>query len=102
MRILSSSFPFLMCMALMASACVPVAGASPTGTPVTVSVSQEQGLEMKLDEYLTRLTALGFHGAVLIARNGDILLSKGYGARDENGSASITPETLFAIGSNTK
>jgi CubicO group peptidase (beta-lactamase class C family) len=102
MKIFSSSFPILVCIALLMSACAPVAGVSPTGTPAVVPTSQEQGLEMKLDEYLTRLTALGFRGSVLIAHDGNVVLSKGYGALDDNASDLITPETLFAIGSNTK
>ncbi|MBU7030049.1 MAG: hypothetical protein HXS48_24165 [Theionarchaea archaeon] len=32
-----------------------------------------------LDEYLTRITPFGFSGAVLVAKNGNIFLNKGYG-----------------------
>ena len=93
----SNLFPVLMCLVMVISACAPA-----SQTPQATSSSQNQKLESQLDEYLSRLSALGFHGSVLVAQHGEILLSKGYGVLDENGSDSITPETLFAIGSNTK
>ena len=88
----------LLGLALVASACAPM-----LGTPsVTATPSQEQEWEKELDVYLTRLSNLGFRGSVLVAHEGGIILSKGYGFLGPNGKDPITPDTLFAIGSNTK
>ena len=43
-----------------------------------------------------------FSGAVLIAQNGTILLSKGYGLADRAKSTANTPQTKFRLGSLTK
>lgn len=93
----SNWFPVLMCLVLVFSACAP-ASQTPPVTPSTRNLE----LEDQFDEYLSRLSALGFRGSVLVAQNGEILLSKGYGALNKEESAPITSETLFAIGSNTK
>ncbi|MBE3097943.1 MAG: hypothetical protein IMZ44_12560, partial [Planctomycetes bacterium] len=43
----------------------------------TVVVSSDLG--RRVDEYLSRLEAFGFSGAVLVAKDGQVALSKGYG-----------------------
>ncbi|MGV3466720.1 MAG: serine hydrolase domain-containing protein [Heyndrickxia sp.] len=43
-----------------------------------------------------------FNGAVLVAKNGEILLSQGYGLADFNYDIPNTPTTKFRIGSLTK
>ena len=40
--------------------------------------------------------------AIAVVRDGKIVLSKGYGARDVKNNLAVTPKTLFAIGSITK
>ena len=44
----------------------------------------------------------GFSGAVLIARDGQVLFDKGYGYADRNRMVPNTPQTRFPIGSVTK
>jgi len=57
----------------------------------------------KLDEYMNALTDAGqFSGAVLVAQNGTVLLSKGYGMANDECSVPNTPQTVFRIASNTK
>ncbi|MGA7076650.1 MAG: serine hydrolase [Halobacteriota archaeon] len=57
----------------------------------------------KLDDYLNALTDAGrFSGAVLVAQNGTLLLSKGYGMANYEFSVPNTPQTVLPIGSNTK
>lgn len=57
----------------------------------------------KLDAYMSAMTDAGrFSGTVLVARNGTVLLSKGYGMANYEFSIPNTPETVFPIGSNTK
>jgi CubicO group peptidase (beta-lactamase class C family) len=55
------------------------------------------------EAYLAGLAEHGaLTGSVLIARGGQVLLSRGYGLADEASQAANTPETRFRIGSNTK
>ena len=56
----------------------------------------------QIDEYLSRLVGFGFSGGVLVARDGQVLIEKGYGAADRKRNLPITKETAFDIGSNTK
>jgi CubicO group peptidase (beta-lactamase class C family) len=55
------------------------------------------------DAFLNRmLKARLFSGSVLIARNGEILLRKGYGMADRDKQIPNTPQTKFRLGSITK
>lgn len=96
---LAKWMPPVIILAFVTSACAP-APASPTSAAAPSPAAK--GLEEKLDEYLRRLSGLGFSGSVLVAEKGKIVLSKGYGLLDQSGAAPITPETVFAIGSNAK
>jgi CubicO group peptidase (beta-lactamase class C family) len=72
------------------------------GMPATLSPA-DAAVSEQLDEYMTALSDAGrFDGAVLVAREGTILLSKGYGTANYEFSATNTPQTVFPIGSNTK
>ncbi|MEQ8240044.1 MAG: serine hydrolase [Cyclobacteriaceae bacterium] len=64
---------------------------------------QSQDLE-KIDAYLSKsLTDWDIPGmSVAIVKDGKVVLSKGYGLKDINGSAKVDENTLFAIASNTK
>lgn len=75
-------------------ASIPLA-AAPRGT-VSGAVGE------KLDAYLTRLEGYGFAGSILVAKDGQILLHKGYGLADREKGIPFTPETVFDIGSITK
>jgi CubicO group peptidase (beta-lactamase class C family) len=48
-----------------------------------------------LDQYLSRLEGFGFSGAVLVAKDGKIFLSKGYGLADRERSIPVTADTMF-------
>lgn len=48
-----------------------------------------------LDEYLRRLEGFGFSGALLVAKDGEIYLSKGYGWADRERRIPVTTETVF-------
>ena len=57
----------------------------------------------KLDEYAQAAARTEhFSGAVLVARDGKVLLSKGYGMADVENNLPNTPETKFRLGSLTK
>ena len=56
----------------------------------------------QIDDYLTRLIGFGFSGGVLVSRDGQVLIDKGYGSADRKRNIPVTKETAFDIGSNTK
>ncbi len=79
----------------------------PTQTPqletVTLAPPSKQDITSKADTYLSKLgKAKLFSGSVLIARNGKVLLSKGYGEADRKKYVGNTAQTKFRIGSLTK
>lgn len=68
-----------------------------------VSNYPAQQLAPKLDEYTNSEVKEGrFSGAVLVARDGKVLLSKGYGMANIENDIPNTPQTRFRIGSLTK
>ncbi len=56
----------------------------------------------KLDTYLTRITPFGFSGALLVAKDGKVILNKGYGVAILSENVVNTSETVFSTGSITK
>lgn len=55
-----------------------------------------------LDSYLTRLERLGFSGTVLVAKDGKILLEKGYGMADRDRKIPMAADSVISVGSITK
>jgi len=62
-----------------------------------------QDLTPKFDEYLNALAKQQrFIGSVLVARDGKVVFSKGYGLANAELDAPNTPQTKFRLGSITK
>ncbi|NOT63449.1 MAG: serine hydrolase, partial [Acidobacteria bacterium] len=62
-----------------------------------------QDLAPKFDEYMTALTRQHrFSGSVLVARDGKVIFSKGYGLANYDHDIANTPQTKHRIGSVTK
>jgi CubicO group peptidase (beta-lactamase class C family) len=62
-----------------------------------------QDLGPKFDEYLNSATrARGFAGSVLIARDGKVIFTRGYGMANLEWDIPNTPQTKFRLGSLTK
>lgn len=59
-------------------------------------------LRQELDRLMTRLEAFGFSGSLLVARDGRIVLEKGYGFADREKGVPFTADTVTCIGSITK
>ena len=58
--------------------------------------------ETGIDELMTKYQDLGlFNGAVLVATNGDVVLSKGYGLANMEWAIPNGPDTKFRLGSIT-
>src|ERR1700754_1160049 len=78
--------------------CLALAGA---GLAQTKPASD--ALQSKVDERLAGLVkANQFSGSVLVARAGQVLVSKGYGMANLEDETPNTPETKFRLGSITK
>jgi len=83
----------LLLLALLLPACARQPG----------SFGPDPGRVAQLDEILSRMGAdETFSGSVLIARDGEVLLSRGYGSADRELGIANTPQTRFFIGSVTK
>ncbi len=64
---------------------------------------EDQQIKMKLEEYLNAAVKYNnFQGAVLVEKEGKVILSKGYGMADYENTIQNTSSTRFAIGSITK
>ena len=62
-----------------------------------------QDVNAKFDEYLSAITKQGrFTGSVLVAREGKVLFSQGYGMANLEFDIPNTPQTKFRLGSITK
>ena len=76
------------------------AGQSPASTASTAVV--REGLGATIDTFLTRAATHGLSGAIVVARDGEVILRKGYGAADRARGIDVTAETPFFIGSLAK
>jgi len=62
-----------------------------------------QQIAAKIDEYMQASTRLSrFTGSILVARNNQLIASKGYGMANFETATPNTPQTKFRIGSLTK
>jgi CubicO group peptidase (beta-lactamase class C family) len=62
-----------------------------------------QDIVPKFDEYLSEITKQGrFTGSALVARDGKVIFSKGYGLANAEFDIPNTPQTKFRLGSITK
>ncbi len=52
-----------------------------------------------LPDWLDEQAEDGFTGAVLVVRNGETILDAGYGLANREQGIAVTPETIFAVGS---
>jgi CubicO group peptidase (beta-lactamase class C family) len=70
--------------------------------PPSQTVEREE-LAAKIDKNRNFLTEReSFTGAVLVARNGEVLFSQGYGLADRDKNLPNTPQTKYRLGSITK
>ena len=97
--------PTFRCMILFLVVLIPslalTAGVTSSNAETTVEIV-EGDLAKKLDKYLTRITPFGFSGALLVAKDGKVILNKGYGMAIRSKNVPNTSETVFSTGSITK
>lgn len=74
-----------------------------TALPFPTPGAEENDRTKQLDALIMKAVTLGQPGlAVLVKKDGQILVEKGYGVRKINGVAHITPDTDFRLASVTK
>ncbi|OJJ22091.1 penicillin-binding protein [marine bacterium AO1-C] len=66
------------------------------------SVQQDKQLRTRIDQFLNQSAKKGFAGAVLVAKQGKVILSKGYGWADRKNKIPVTARTIFNVGSISK
>lgn len=86
----------LLCTLLLCTMIQPGSSA----TQRTEVVSGKLGKE--IDARLTQLSNEGYSGSVLVARNGEVVLRKGYGLADRERNIRNTSATLFNVASVAK
>ncbi len=77
------------------------------GSPISAETAPAEandpaGLPPGIEAYLAEQAASGFSGAVLMVREGQILLHQGYGLANRSAAVPVTPDTVFDIGSIAK
>ena len=92
-------FSFITFFVLFQSSVAFAQGGKNSGPPRSV-VKGETGAQ--LDRLLSRYTMYGFSGTVLAAKDGKIILNRGYGLADRERNLPNTTATVYAIGSLTK
>ncbi len=92
----------ILLLTLVLCACAPAAP-TPTATPIpptAVPAPDPKALAAELDAIAQKSHAAGeFDGAILVARNGQVILSQGYGFADRENKILITPQTKFRLAS---
>jgi len=82
---------------------IPPTVARPAADTTTAPAPDTQQLAAELDKIFQDLTTANqFSGSVLIAKDGQVILSKGYGFADREKKIPNTPQTVFRIGHITK
>jgi CubicO group peptidase (beta-lactamase class C family) len=82
--------------------CMVVLTALSLLTAVSALAQDAAPITSKLDEYMNAAAKQGFTGSVLVAREGNVIFSKGYGMANAEWDIPNTPQTKFRLGSITK
>lgn len=101
MRKAQAIYSFLLCFAVLVSTMGSAAGDTAKKDGAAGEIV-EGDLAEKMDLYMTRITPFGFSGALLLAKDGEVILNKGYGMAIRSENIPNTSETVFSVGSITK
>lgn len=107
-----STLNLALTLALASTACGPPPAdrSAPAGDSTAAEEAGAAGgagtasepLAVMLDSYLGRWEPFGFSAAVLVAREGKVVLEAGYGLADRGAGTPLTADTLLDIGSVSK
>src|SRR4051794_2863418 len=79
----------------------PLRAQAAPAVPAAAVAIVDGPLGQKLDLFLTRLEGFGFAGSILVAKDGKVVLQKGYGLADREHGTPYAAVTVFDIGSIT-
>ena len=103
-----------LCLLALLAGCAPAATPAPTATAVPATAAPtaapkpptatpESPLKLAVDKILQDLAKSGgFSGAAIVAQNGRIILSQGYGLADRARQIPNTPQTKIRLGELTQ
>jgi len=80
----------------------PAPAAATASTPASGRDEVHGPLGEALDRYLSQLEVFGFSGSALVAKDGQVVLNKGYGLADRAARRPYTSSTIFDIASISK
>jgi CubicO group peptidase (beta-lactamase class C family) len=66
------------------------------------AAASDSALRFRLDEYMTRLEALGYNGGLLVLRGGKAVIKKSYGFANREAGVRADSSTVYNLGSITK
>src|SRR5258706_233464 len=88
--------------AVLFAAAMSTGAAAPPPVPAAVATTASPSPALKIEELMSRLERLGFSGALLVAKDGKVLVHKAYGYRDPRAGLPWTLDTVAPVGSITK
>ncbi|MCK4783890.1 MAG: beta-lactamase family protein [Desulfobacteraceae bacterium] len=110
-----SQFLAILTITLLVSGCVSPTSVPPTTAPImpattitpatapTPTQTAEAQLASQIDAFLTALIEQDrFSGSILVAKDGKVVISEGYGMANLEHEVPNTPQTKFRLGSITK
>ncbi len=87
--------------AVLVGAALAICGIASATEPAEVD-RVEGPLGRKLDGHMSKRAQAGFSGVLLVAKDGEVVLAKGYGLANREKQIPFTSRTVFDIGSITK
>lgn len=87
---------------VLAMSCVAVAASLANAGPPDSASTVSGPIGRKLDAHLTRMVKNGYSGAVIVAKDGKVILKKGYGLANREKKLPVEVGTVFTVGSITK
>lgn len=81
---------------------VSVTNVAASDQPAIVDGTVRGELAGRLDDHMKKLEAGGFSGVLLVAKDGGVILAKGYGMADRDKKVRATADTVMCVGSVTK
>ncbi|MEM7333271.1 MAG: serine hydrolase domain-containing protein [Chloroflexota bacterium] len=93
---------YLISLAIVLSSCTNFSESSSSNRQETAVSKTSEQLSMEIEAYVAQLEGKGFTGAILIARDGQILYEQGHNFADEAAQIQNSAETIFDSGSLSK
>ncbi len=95
--------PAALCLTVLAAGFqLQACGGGDGGAGARLEKRGDRDLARRLDEYMSRLVAFDVSGALVVAKDGEVVLARGYGLADRENEVPFSPQTVVTVGSITK